>query len=307
VSADSQTDDGVLLSRIRGSLLGLAVGDALGAPLEFLSAAAIRQRYGTLREIVGGGHFGWRPGQGTDDSDLTAAVLDGYLEGYSLDGVAQRFVAWLDGRPRDVGGTTHAALNHLREHNDPTGSGRAVEGPSSAGNGSLMRCLPTGLIRVNEEVRRREAAEISAITHSDPRCIDACVAYTDLVALLLEAAKPDEALETVLQRTPLHEDVRTALVEAKAAKLRELNPSTFVIDTLRVAVCALLQPASFEEILVEVVNLGGDADSTGAVAGGLLGARDGDVAIPERWLEPLEYRSAFDAAVPGILAARTRT
>jgi ADP-ribosylglycohydrolase len=91
----------------------------------------------------------------------------------------------------------------------------------------------------------------------------------------------------------LHKDVRTALVEAKVANLRELNPSTFVIDTLRVAVCALLQPTSFEEILVEAVNLGGDADSNGAVAGGLLGARDGECEIPMRWLETLEFGAAF--------------
>ena len=88
------------------------------------------------------------------------------------------------------------------------------------------------------------------------------------------------------------------------ARLGDLNPSTYVIDTLRVAVCALLQPGSFEDILVEVVNLGGDADSTGATSGGLLGAREGLTSIPERWLAALEYRAGFTDAIPHILDLR---
>jgi ADP-ribosyl-[dinitrogen reductase] hydrolase len=160
-----------LADRVAGSLLGLAVGDALGAPAEFMSAAAVKERYGVLRELVGGGGFGWRPGEGTDDSDMTAAVLDAYLDGYLLDKVGQGFLVWIDKRPKDVGGTTGAALRQLRAHGDPAKSGEAVWHEGAAGNGSLMRCLPTGLIRTNPKQRRREAAEISAVTHSDRRCV----------------------------------------------------------------------------------------------------------------------------------------
>ena len=142
---------------------------------------------------------GDQPGEGTDDSDMTAAVLDAYLEpnGFSLEGVAERFLAWLDGGPKDVGGTTGSALTHLRANGDPTASGKAVWHEWAAGNGSLMRCLPTGLIRTDPEQRRKEAAEISAITHSDPRCIDACVAYCDLIALLLDGVEATRAVEQV--------------------------------------------------------------------------------------------------------------
>ena len=290
-----------LSDRVAGSLLGLAVGDCLGAPLEFMSQEAIRREYGVLREIVGGGMFGWRPGEGTDDSDLTAAVLDAYLAGYSLEKVGRRFVAWLDGGPKDVGGTTGSALAHLRAHGDPTISGKAVWHEQAAGNGSLMRCLPTGLIRTDPEQRRREAAEISAITHSDRRCVDACVAYCDLVALLLNGVDATHAVEEVAAEPGLHAEVSAALSEALGARLSGLDPSTYVIDTLRVAVCALLQPGSFEETLVEAVNLGGDADSTGATVGGLLGARDGITAIPQRWLDQLQYRDQFSEAIPRII------
>jgi ADP-ribosyl-[dinitrogen reductase] hydrolase len=143
-----------------------------------------------------------------------------------------------------------------------------------------MRCLPTGLIRTDPRQRRQEAAAISAIIHADPRCVDACVAYCDLIALLLDEIPADHAVHNVLVDNDLHEGVRDALDQARTATLADLDPSTFVLDTLRVAVCALLQRASFESVLVEVVNLGGDADSTGATAGGLLGARDGITISP---------------------------
>ena len=217
-----------LVDRVRGSLLGLAVGDALGAPVEFMTPEAIQSEYGVLREIVGGGVFGWRPGEGTDDSDMTASVLDAYLDGYSLDAVGERFLAWLDGGPRDVGGTTGSALRHLRANGDPTVSGKAVWGEWAAGNGSLMRCLPTGLIRTDLHQLRREAAEISAITHSDPRCVDACVAYCELVALLLDGVEAAQAVETVAGGAGLHPEISAALTEALRGPLGQLNPSTWV-------------------------------------------------------------------------------
>ena len=185
-----------------------------------MTAEAIRNEYGVLREILGGGMFGWRPGEGTDDSDMTAAVLDAYLEpsGFSLEGVAERFLAWLDGGPKDVGGTTGSALARLRANGDPTASGQAVWHEWAAGNGSLMRCLPTGLIRTDPEQRRAEAAEISAITHSDQRCVDACVAYCDLVALLLDGVDATHAVEQVAAEPGLHAEVSAALSEALGAR-----------------------------------------------------------------------------------------
>jgi ADP-ribosylglycohydrolase len=125
--------------------------------------------------------------------------------------------------------------------------------------------------------------------------------------LLLDGVEAAQAVDMVAGGAGLHPEVLAALTEALRGPLGQLNPSTYVVDTLRVAVAALVQPGSFEDILVEVVNLGGDADSTGATAGGLLGARDGINAIPERWLAQLEYRARFTDAVPPILDLRPKT
>ena len=166
-----------LTDAITGGLLGVAAGDALGAMIEFMSPADIERRHGVHRDIVGGGPFGWRPGQGTDDTDLTWAVVSGYLSTGGIDslqGIADEFVAWFDTDPPDVGLTTREALRRLRRDGDPTTNGLTSE--HSCGNGSLMRALPTAVVCSDPARRRAESARISAVTHARQRCIDSCVA-----------------------------------------------------------------------------------------------------------------------------------
>lgn len=290
--------------RIEGGLLGVAAGDALGATCEFASADELSRR-GRHTEITGGGVFGWRPGQGTDDTDMTYAVARAYTDGFTLERVAGNFLAWFDKGPRDVGGVTAAALGWLRQHQDPRASGRALLprfGDRAAGNGGLMRALPTALARRDPAARRAEAAAVSAVTHADPRCVDAAVLYCDLAALLLEGRAPAAAVEQVLTGTPAGEEARDRLAGAPGKTLSQLRPTGYVLDTLEVAVWAVSQPASLEECLIEIVNLGDDADTTGAVAGGLLGVRDGSGAIPPRWLARLEYRERLAACVDPLAA-----
>ena len=297
--------DTLLADRITGGLLGLAAGDALGATVEFLSPGEISRRHGVHRDICGGGVFGWRPGQGTDDTDLAYAVARAYAAGYSLERVADGFVDWLDSRPVDVGGTTAAALGELRRTRDPALSGHAVaDRAMSAGNGSLMRCLATGLVRSDVTERRAEAVAISAITHADRRCTQACAAYCDLVSYLLDGASPDEAVATVLATSPMGADVAQAVAGAGGLIGAELDTSGYVVATLQVGVWALLQRRPLEDVLVDVVNLGGDADTTAAVAGGLLGVRDGAGAIPPRWLARLEYGPTLAALAPSLARLR---
>ena len=147
----------------------MAVGDALGATLEFRPPRPPGREH---TEITGGGPFGWRPGEPTDDTDLTMAVAEAYASSFSIQGVAERFLAWYERGPRDVGGTTASAFRAYRATRDPRTSGRSDE--RSAANGSLMRTIAVGLARPDADTRRREAAAISAITHAEPRCIAAC-------------------------------------------------------------------------------------------------------------------------------------
>ena len=288
----------------------MAAGDALGATVEFMSPVEIVQQYGIHREIIGGGHFGWRPGQGTDDTDLTWAVLCGYLDaddGDLLQSIARRFLSWfgqsLDERPRDVGCTTSGALLRLQASGDPTTSG--LTGEDSCGNGSLMRALPTALIRVDAEQRRTESAQISAITHAHPRCVDSCIAYTEIAAALIDGARPEDAVAAA-QALELDPQVRAALDAPADTPVSQLPTGGYVIGSLRCAVWSIQQPGSLEELLVALVNRGDDADTTAAIAGGLLGIIHGEAGIPSRWKDRLEYAQDMIEAAARMEAIRDR-
>lgn len=309
--------------RITGALLGVHVGDALGAGVEFESWEYIRFRHPDgIREILGGGTFDWPPGHATDDTDLTRAVLLACLDPGDdvVRTAARHMLDWYQGRwpgrvpgarPRDVGAATEDGLRAFARTGDPRRSGA---GPGRAGNGSLMRCLPTALVVADPDRRRRESMEISAITHDDPRCTVACAAYNDMVADLLAGAAPGAAVEAGLSTADGlgAPDVAAAITTGRGLHPADLmrtgqtglpdDAGGFVLDSLSLAVAALLDPRPFAEVIVDIVGLGNDTDTNAAIAGGLLGARDGVAAIPPRWLATLEFQEEFTRLAEGIAA-----
>lgn len=286
---------------VAGGLLGVATGDALGCTVEFMDARRIRKMYGTHREIIGGGPFNCQPGEGTDDTDLTWAVVSAYLDGYALGKAADNFLEWYRSDPEDMGNATRAALGNLARDGDPTASG--LRSGDSCGNGSLMRALPAGLVRADPGRRRRETAEISAVTHAHPKCVDSCIAYNEIAAALLEGADPKQALDAG-RALDLHPKVRQTLYICAERPVDSLLTNGYVIHSLGCAVWAIQQPPDFEEILVALVNRGGDADTLGAIAGGLLGIIVGADGIPDRWREPLQYGPRFTEAAGCLVQLR---
>jgi ADP-ribosylglycohydrolase len=308
-------------SRIAGALLGVHAGDALGAHLEFQSWAQIRARYPDgPREIVGGGAFDWRPGQPTDDTDLTRAVLLAYLSPSDdvVRSAADHMVAWLTGdwpgrtpgeQPRDVGGATARGLRRYQQTGDPR---RAGAGPGAAGNGSLMRCVATALAVADPAQRIRESMEISAITHDDVRCTVACAAYNELVAALLDGATAAGAVDVgrsaarsldeaaVVRAIDYGRQLRPAMLARTGETHLETDGGGFVLDSLSLAVAAVLDDRPLADVLVDIVRLGNDTDTNAAIAGGLLGARDGADGIPGHWQSPLEFADEFSAAAAAL-------
>jgi ADP-ribosylglycohydrolase len=230
------------------------------------------------------------------------AVAEAYAAGFSLEGVADRFLAWYQAGPKDVGGTTAAALNGYAQGRDPRSSGRT--GERSAANGSLMRTMPVALARGDTSERRREAAAVSAITHAEPRCVQACVVYCDLADALVRGIPVAMALAEARETSGLLPAVADVLATAPHLDIGHLDTTGYVLGTLGVAVWAISQPRAFEDLLIAVVNRGGDADTTGAVAGGLLGARDGLSAIPSRWLGALTTRARLDQLATSLAGLR---
>lgn len=274
--------------RAIGALLGFAAGDALGATTEFMTPEAIEATLGRHTEITGGGLLKWKPGQGTDDSDLVFVLARAYADGYSLRYVADSYLEWLEAGPKDVGGTTRAALTHYRVTRNPKTSGRKAMTKTSAGNGSLMCALPTGLVPQNRSTRSIRAAELSRITHWDKRCVDSCIAYVNIVAHLMNGMSPRDAVDEA--NVSLTKSVEDVLDRAPYMEFGDISPEGYVLRTLEVAVWAVCQEDSIENLLIDIVNLGDDSDTNAAIAGGLLGARDGAEAVPERWVRKLQYR-----------------
>lgn len=325
----------IRISRTLGALLGVHCGDSLGATLEFQPWSHIIRDYPNgLREIIGGGCFNWPVGHATDDTDLTRAVLLAYRDyeeakkARNIQSVNEFNVAkaaaeyslkWNEGdwpgrkkgsRPVDIGNATRTGLQQFKRSKDPTKAGAGI---GSAGNGSLMRCIPTALFAA-EERRQKESIAISEFTHNDPRCTVACAAYNEIVAALINGRTPQEAVE-IGKKVGKDLDcakVTDAIIEGETLPLTKIasegtrgdpafTPSGYVLNSLKLAIAALVDSRSFEDVLVDVVRIGGDSDTNGAIAGGLLGARDGIENIPERWLDKLQFRKEFEDVARHIL------
>lgn len=285
----------------RGALYGVAVADALGATLEFMSAAEIARRYGTLRDIVGGGWLALRPGQVTDDTEMTLAVAEGIAEqpDAPVEAVGRRFIEWLDTQPRDVGRTCAVALNYARRRGwaDAARFAHYDLGGRSAGNGSLMRSAYPGLWYADRAQALRVAVELSRMTHYDPLASEACELYTEAIWDMARGGVPArQALKAAFGGTRY---------QAALAGQAQLDPTGFVVDTLNCALDAVARTSSLEDAIVRAVNLGGDADTVGAVAGGLAGAMYGYDSIPTRWREALDVRTRarLDAAAERAVSA----
>jgi len=255
-------------------MLGLAVGDALGAPLEFIDRAEIARRYGEVREMIGGGWLNTAPGEYTDDTQMALAIARSAASLGRVDpaDIGARFVQWMESMPKDIGNTTLQSLGYLAggvSWNVAGAKTMAQKGDSAAGKALTQRSL-----------------DISLITHADPRCCWACVALNQAIVALL--AGSDNVIAAASDvRQPL---VRETVITSAVARRADVKSGGYVLHTLGAALWSFVHYDNFEEVVVAAVNLGGDADSTGAVAGALAGARYGASAIPERWLEVLQNR-----------------
>lgn len=272
-----------LVERAEAAYLGLALGDALGATVEFMTPREISHRYGVHREIRGGGWLNIRPGQVTDDTTMALALGAAILaDGGAVRPLscAQAFDAWMRGKPVDIGNTVRRNLVAFRR------SGNPVAPPSEfdAGNGAAMRVLPVALALWGEdEATVRAGVDAQGhVTHNNPESDAACLFIVQAVQVFLQGG----SLSAVYRRC-IAPYVEANPRCAYRSKRRE-NPSGWIVETMQAVLQSLMHTDSFEGCLVDVVNRGGDADTTGAIAGMLAGACYGLQAIPPRWIKALD-------------------
>lgn len=282
-------------------IMGVAVGDALGVPVEFKKRGTFHvtgmQGYGTHHQP---------PGTWSDDTSLTLALADGLLpEEVNLEGVARRFTEWYDkaaytahGKVFDVGNATAEAIKRLKKGVAPEKAGGS--GERDNGNGSLMRIAPLAFymfgIRSAEE-RFRIVREVSSITHAHEWSVAACYIYVEMLNKLRMGRKKKAAYTELredfahgvpfISKATLGKFVRILENDISTLPEEEIRSSGFVIDTLEAAFWCFMTTDNYEDAVLKAVNLGDDTDTTGAVTGALAGLAYGLDSIPQEWRNQL--------------------
>lgn len=307
-------------------VMGVVTGDAFGSPAQFRNRSEFTDNPITEMEYCA--CFDMPPGSWTDDSSLTIATLDSIVreKGYNLTGIADNFVSWLYkgeftpfGKAYDIGFGCESGIDNYAYYKDAKTSGRDTE--NNNGNGSLMRIMPMCLY--GYELQKRICTsdneviqmihEASGITHRHLRAQMACGLYFYMVKSILDNKAFDkgmtltECLQAGIDNGLKYygQDIRNLteiayfgrlfhLDELKEVKSDDIRTSGYVIDTIEAVVYNLITTDSYESCLIQAINMGGDADTVGAIAGGLAGLFYGYDAIPDRWISKVQRKDYIE-------------
>jgi ADP-ribosylglycohydrolase len=296
-----------LRDRVLGSILGLAIGDALGAPFEFRRRTQVAFPLPAF-ELP---WMGLPPGTWTDDTAMARNLWLSLIEhggALDLDDVLERHLAWLASGPPDVGNQTRLALAEAAAGTpDPARAVFERRGPEvSAGNGSVMYCAPLGVVRaLRPDALIDEAPALSRITHWDGRCQTACLAVTSTVSALVQGEAPDAAVVgglACVEDREGGEELEFLVAEAGRSRQIDGPDQGFSLFTAGIGLQVVAETLDFEDGLRHVVGLGGDTDTNAAVAGALLGALHGLSAIPAPWLDRLAEKEAIEQEAADLAA-----
>ena len=293
------------LERYRGSLLGLAIGDVMGAPVEFERPGSFRP----IHTMIGGGKFGLKPGEWTDDTSMALCLAESLIicKGFDMKDQLARYCDWYhnghlssNGENFDIGNTTRSALRHFEKTGDPCSG---LTEPDSAGNGSLMRLAPVPLAYAKTPSRAIElSGESSKTTHALDTCVDACRYMGALIVGAVQEYSKEQLLTPQFSPVEHYWDLHpltSKIFTIANGSFREKEPPEirgrgYVVDSLEAALWAFARTETFEEGCLVAVNLGDDADTTGAIYGQLAGAYYGVAAIPDEWINTIVKRELIE-------------
>jgi ADP-ribosylglycohydrolase len=285
----------------KAALFGVAVGDALGVPVEFESRQTIAQK--PVTDMIGFGTYDLPPGTWSDDSSLTFCLADALIHDYDLNRIGQTFIDWryknlwtARGEVFDVGITTQRAIDRLKQ-----GTRADLAGDfeiSSNGNGALMRILPLLFYIMDKPIEERFeiTRKVSAITHGHIRSAIACFYYLEFALKLLhqkDLRAIYEELQSGVGAYLKSAEINSAeitvfdrLLKYKIAELdvADIQSTGYVVHTLEASIWCLMATSNYKDAVLKAVNLGNDTDTTAAVTGGLAALYYGYESIPEKWL-----------------------
>jgi ADP-ribosyl-[dinitrogen reductase] hydrolase len=274
--------------RRRGTLLGLAVGDAVGTTLEFVP----RDRVEPIDDMVGGGPFDLEPGEWTDDTSMALCLAASLVECGAFDAADQmdRYLRWArdgymssNGRCFDIGITVAGAIDRYSKTGDPMAGSTD---PHSAGNGSLMRLAPVVLFHHPDvEAASHWAGQSSRTTHGAAEAVDACRMFARMLCAAIDGASKAEVLGAAEGEEGSERLVGIAHGAYRDADEARIRGTGYVVDCLEAALWCFDRADSYETAVLAAANLGDDADTTAAVCGQIAGAFHGASTIPARWRE----------------------
>lgn len=277
--------------RFRGCLLGLAAGDAVGTTVEFKP----RGSFEPVTGMVGGGPFHLQPGQWTDDTSMALCLGYSLVEtgGFDADDQMQRYVRWWRdgymssiGECFDIGNTIRDALSRYKKTGDPYSGSTSTW---SAGNGCIMRLAPVPMFYWRDRTKAiSHSAESSRTTHGTAECLDACRLFSSIIFKALAGLSREAVLFDNGDLDLPSDKIRAIADGGYVSKNRgQIRGSGYVVESLEASLWCFLQTNTFEDAILTAVNLGDDADTTGAVCGQVAGAFYGQDAIPAKWREKL--------------------
>jgi ADP-ribosyl-[dinitrogen reductase] hydrolase len=312
---NSSTTRKEIQNKFHGAILGLAVGDCLGVPLEFTDPGCFQP----VNDMIGGGPFNLDPGMWTDDTSMALCLAESLIETGKFNPVDQltRYLRWyqdgylsVNGECFDIGTTTRQALMIFQE------TGQPYPGPEhefSAGNGSLMRLAPVPLFYMSDPLKAMEMSAMSSrTTHNHPLAVDACGYYGGLIHGALLGKSKDELLSSRYSPIPGYWEINHLAPEIdevacgsfKVKEPPEIRGRGFVVKSLEAALWAFYKSKTFKEGCLMAVNLGEDSDTTGAIYGQLAGAYYGKSGIPEKWINKLAKLDLIESFTQKLLESR---
>lgn len=254
-----------LKNKIAGSLYGFCIGDSLGATTEFMDSDQVIAKYGRVKDMIGGGWLNLKPGEVTDDTEMTMCIIDSFLSDIDSSDVdvfkkdvAKRFVAWLEGMPKDVGGACLAGIEYFADNGKFIGRDDEV-----LGNGALMRALPCALLGLYDHNDQQ-----GVITHNSLKSREVIQTYSKII-------------QDLLMGKPFDTDVKGPQ-----------KPTGCLTNTFNNVLWWNKIGKTYSQVVLEAVNDGGDSDTIAAIAGSIAGLRFGLSGIPGKWLKkvPVELK-----------------
>jgi ADP-ribosyl-[dinitrogen reductase] hydrolase len=290
------------MSLSKDILFGLAIGDALGVPVEFEDRESLKAN--PVKEMIGFGTHNQPPGTWSDDSSLSFCLAEAILEEkYEIKAIAQKFIEWRynskwtpHGEVFDIGGTTQDAISRLKKGIQPELAGGMEDYDN--GNGSLMRILPLIFEIIHKPIEERFeiTKQVSSLTHAHIRSVISCFYYLEFARGLIQNKKPLNIYKELqndftdfLQSKKINpEEINkfNRLLKGNIYEVHEdeIKSGGYVLHTLEASIWCLLNTNSYENAVLKAVNFGEDTDTTGAVTGGLAGILYGFNNIPKSWI-----------------------